>query len=245
MRRRISITLGEDLLRKLDETAGGEAEGNRSRMIEELLTASLSPGLPQAVVLAGDERVFRQMSGKPVLAHILETLKSQGVQDILVAETPETAAKAAGIIDQLGGRIKQFEQRRKEGTAAALRAAKKLLTATFLLVYGDNFFDLSLKELVSFHRQTGALVTAGLTTTNTPSEYGVVQLEGKFVTAFNEKPREADSHLVSAGIFVVDRKAVSLLAPEARSLEKDVFPGLVSDRKLAGCVLSGKWMPAK
>jgi NDP-sugar pyrophosphorylase family protein len=143
----------------------------------------------------------------------------------------------------LGITISYLEQKDKIGTAATLRKAKSRFSDTFLLIYGDNLFDFNLRELLSFHNQTGAFATAALTTVKTPSKFGVVELQGKRIASFNEKPNRADSFLVSTGVFAIDPRLFSALPEKAKSLEKEVFPELVRANKLAGCVLAGKWAP--
>ncbi|MFH0961333.1 MAG: sugar phosphate nucleotidyltransferase [archaeon] len=246
MRRRISITLKEDVLQRLDELSGETSESNRSRAIEKILEDALSPTGVPAVILAGDAQSLKETSGKPIILQIIAFLREMGVSKITICTTSSISSELKKVIGNAEGTgINYSEQKEKTGTAAALKKIKSKPKGVFLLIYGDNFFEFNLNDLVGFHNNSGADVTAALTTVKTPTDFGVVDLQGKFITAFNEKPKEAESHLVSTGIFVFSESIFPQISESARSLEKDVFPGLCAKRKLAGCVLSGKWLPAE
>ena len=64
------------------------------------------------------------------------------------------------------------------------------------------------------------------------------------MTEFVEKPApdQIDTHHISAGVYVLERSVLELLAPERpASIEREVFPRLVGDG-LHGHVASGYWM---
>jgi NDP-sugar pyrophosphorylase family protein len=248
MRKRISITIREELLRKLDSTVDNTKIRNRSHAIEGILEEKFAGPAVDVLVLAGDPACMARIGGKPLLAHTLALLKNQGFERVVIGTLSPTAGQVEeyfGNGSKLGLNLKYFEQKERVGTAATLRKAKNALTTdVFLLVYADNFFNFNLPELVTFHRQTGGAATMALTTVRTPTKFGVVELQGKQIVGFNEKPEKSDSYLVSTGVFVFDAsKAFSAIQEKARSLERDVFPGLIAANKLAGCVVSGKWIP--
>jgi NDP-sugar pyrophosphorylase family protein len=246
MRKRISVTIREDLLRQLDATVGSGSITNRSRAIESLLEERFTQPSADVFLLVGDPFSTKRVGGKLLLNHVLTLLKSQNFLRILIGVTSDILGdlkKEFGNGEALGLSISYLEQKEKIGTAATLRKAKNRFSNTFLLIYGDNLFNFDLRELLAFHRQTGAFVTAALTTVNSPSSFGVVELQGKLITSFNEKPAQAESHLVSTGVFVIDPRSFPFIPEKARSLENEVFPKLVEEGKLAGCVLSGRWAP--
>ena len=83
-----------------------------------------------------------------------------------------------------------------------------------------------------------------LTTVKHPELWGVATLQGDQVVAFAEKPRvkEARSHLISAGIFLLTPEIFSFIGKEHPvSLEKEVLSKVISRHSLSGYVLQGKW----
>ncbi len=246
MRKRISITIRDDLLRKLDSTVDNVRVRNRSHAVESLLEEKFTSSTVDAFILAGDPDCMVRIGDKPLLARTLALLRDQKFEKVLLGTLSpggKTVSDYFGSGTKTGLEIRYMEQKERVGTAATLRKAKNHLTSTFLLIYGDNYFNFDLQELVSFHKQTGAIATMALTTVRTPTKYGVVELQGRQVVGFNEKPSKSDSYLVSAGVLVFDSKIFSAIPESAKSLEKDVFPGLIATNRLSGCVVSGKWIP--
>src|SRR3989338_574688 len=94
---RLTITLEEDLLKRVDSAIDGTKIRNRSHAIESLLTTCLIPKSTKVLILAGGQGVkFRPLtyelpksllpiSGKPLLEHTLSSLKAQGLTDIYIS----------------------------------------------------------------------------------------------------------------------------------------------------------------
>jgi len=54
----------------------------------------------------------------------------------------------------IGLEIRYVREEKLSGTAKALLASKTLWDDTFLVIYGDNYFDFDLNDLVTFHRKS-------------------------------------------------------------------------------------------
>ena len=79
--------------------------------------------------------------------------------------------------------------------------------SSFLLTYGDGVSDIDIGELVRFHRQHGRLGT--VTSVRTPGRFGELEMQGRQVTSFLEKPAHVPWR-ISAGYFVFERELFSL-----------------------------------
>ena len=113
------------------------------------------------------------------------------------------------------------------------------------MLNGDVLTDLDVSAQIALHEQRGARATLALTPVEDPSAYGLVRTraDGE-VTGFVEKPApdQIDTHNISAGIYVLERSVLDLLAPEQpASIERDVFPRLVGDG-LYAYVGEGYWL---
>lgn len=243
MRKRISITLKEELIRRIDALSGaGKGDANRSRTIEALIEKHLISEAFPAVILVGDDKPLEEVGGRPIITNIIAFLRKKGVTKATICTLTELTGKIKEILSGVSGiGITYVEQKERNGTASALRKLKGKIEEDFLLIYGDNFFEFDLGEFIDFHMNTNSLGTAALTTVDKPTRFGVVGLSGRKVTSFNEKPKEAESHLVSVGIFAFKREIFSKIPDSAKSLERDVFPELTREGLLSGCVLPGKW----
>ncbi|MDD5348531.1 MAG: NTP transferase domain-containing protein, partial [Candidatus Omnitrophica bacterium] len=94
---RITITIDDSLLRKIDDTVDGHYVKNRSHAVDLLLKKALSGTVTrQAVILAGgsNERLslpsgksikpLFEVGGKPVIEHIIGHLRKYGIEEVVI-----------------------------------------------------------------------------------------------------------------------------------------------------------------
>jgi NDP-sugar pyrophosphorylase family protein len=259
-RKRITITLKDEILRQLDAVVDGRTIRNRSHAVEQLLSQSLMQKPIKALILAGGKGVsFSHLSsempkallpinGKPLLEHTLERLKTCNVTDIVIS----VGAGGQKIKDYFrnGSRwdlkITYLDQQSgRKGTAQPVRQAQELFSqGTFLMLYGDVLTDINYMDLLDFHRsQTALVATMALTSVERVSMWGVARLVGSRIVEFEEKPKnpKTHSHLVNAGIYVAEPSIFRFINPEAVKLESDVFPRLAEEGKLGGYAYDGAW----
>jgi mannose-1-phosphate guanylyltransferase len=119
---------------------------------------------------------------------------------------------------------------------------------TFIALNGDVINDLDIAGLVAQHRAFGGEGTIHLTPVEDPSRFGVVPIdsEGR-VEAFIEKPPadEAPTNWINAGTYVLEPSVLDRL-PEGEkvSIERAVFPAMVSDGGLFAVQEAGYWVDA-
>jgi mannose-1-phosphate guanylyltransferase len=134
------------------------------------------------------------------------------------------------------------------GTAGAVRFAAETIGIddTFVVLNGDVLTDFDVRRLLDHHRRLGAAASIALQAVDDPSAFGVVELdEAGLVRRFVEKPSAgtAPSNLISAGTYVLEPAALSLIpAGQAVSIEREVFPVLAADGRLAGLADDGYWL---
>jgi mannose-1-phosphate guanylyltransferase len=213
----------------------------------------------QALILAGGEgtrlRPLTSTVPKPVvplvdrpfIAFMLDWLRSHGVDDVVLScgHLAEGVRRVLGDGAAFGMRLRYVEEPEPLGTGGALKHAEGLLDERFLMLNGDVLTDIDVSAQLRRHEATGARATLALYPVEDPSAYGLVRLDGSgAVTEFVEKPApdQIDTHNVSAGVYVLERSVLELLAPgQPASIEREVFPELVGDG-LYGHVSSGYWM---
>lgn len=214
----------------------------------------------QAVVLVGGEgtrlRPLTSTVPKPVvplvdrpfLAHLLGWLARHGADDVILScgFGPERVHAALGDGSAHGVRLRYVEEPDPRGTAGALRFAAELLDERFLVLNGDVLSDLDLSAQVARHAASGARATLGLVAVEDPSAYGLVRCapDGS-VRGFVEKPtpEQADTNLISAGAYVLEREVVDLIPPgRAVSIEREIWPALVGDGLFAFAHEGAYWL---
>ncbi len=135
------------------------------------------------------------------------------------------------------------------GTAGAIKNAERFIHDTFFVLNGDIISFVDLKELLTFHKKKGAMVTIALCRVEDPSRYGTVILEGSRILEFIEKQDpsrkaldENSQNLINAGIYALEPNFLDLVEKNKTvSIEKDVFPTLADKGELYGFVFEGFW----
>jgi len=111
---------------------------------------------------------------------------------------------------------------------------------TFMLTYGDGLSDVSLGDLVDFHRSHGKAVT--MTSVQPEGRYGSIRTESTGrIQRFVEKP-EGDGSWVNGGFFVCESKLFDYLdARDDTMFEHAPLQGLARDGELFAFQHSGFW----
>ena len=109
----------------------------------------------------------------------------------------------------------------------------------FMLTYGDAVSNVSLPELLAFHRQHGKAVT--LTTVSLAQQKGVLDLapDGT-IRSFREKSR-ADGSVINGGFMVCNSKLFDYLENDSTVLERKPMEQLAADGELMGYFHGDFW----
>jgi mannose-1-phosphate guanylyltransferase len=101
----------------------------------------------------------------------------------------------------------------------------------FLLIYSDNYTNLSLENLINFHRsKQESLYTTYIYKTPTPEKKGIFTYDPVTfrVIDFEEKPLLPKSDYANAGIAVVSKKVYSINYKKSPfDFASDIMPYLV------------------
>lgn len=99
-----------------------------------------------------------------------------------------------------------------------------------LILNGDSFCDISLDEVITYHREKKSEITMVGTNMEKSNRYGSIQVDANNrITNFIEKCTNDMPGLINAGIYCV-KKGLLLRQnpPKVCSLELDIFPQLLS-----------------
>lgn len=261
MRERLTITLKQEILDALDAEIDGKRLRNRSHAIEYFLGKSLGTEAVKVLLLAGgkpadfagtSEKVPKGMvtiAGKSLLEHTLQRLKIEKFNEVVVSvgEGGQAIENYFGRGENIGVDISYLHQKGMHlGTAGALFQSKSIMqNGTFVVWYGDVLSDIDLNDLVEFHReQKNVVCTMALTSVESPKMWGVARLNGSRIISFEEKPKNLQtfSHLINAGIYVMEPEIFRYLSQESGKLESSVFPRLAEEGRLCGFPFEGLWL---
>jgi len=182
------------------------------------------------------------LSGKPILERILEWLKKNGVENVVigVAYKKEKVKDYFGDGSKFGLKIYYTEHDENGGTEDAFKIAVERasqLAEDFYAMNGDQITDLPLDELTETHLSTGALAT--ITTIKLRTRFGIIKIDDKNkILKFNEKENVPNT-LMNSGIYIFNKELLDYL--NTGNIEENAFKKLAKDGKLFSFYYDGIW----
>jgi NDP-sugar pyrophosphorylase family protein len=166
----------------------------------------------------------------PHLSHTLFMLRAAGIREVVINlhHRPERIIEALGDGSRWGVSITYSHEERLLGTAGAIKRAEAHFGAPFLVLYGDNLFDVDLLSLIRLHATSGAHCTLGLHRAPDPTAAGLVETEADGrVVRFREKPprEQVTTEWANAGLYVLEPWLLAdIPADTAVDFGHDLFP---------------------
>ncbi len=179
------------------------------------------------------------VAGRPFLDYLLLEAARFGFDRIVLL-----AGHLGGqVVDEFSGvrrmagrdvEIKVVVEPEPAGTGGALEFLRDVADDAFLLMNGDSWFDLDLRAFASAGVADYAWVSMALRSTTDTARFGIVELEDRRVVRFLPRGAVAASGLINAGVYLVRRALLDRIPSRPCSLEADIFPALVAQRRLMG-----------
>jgi NDP-sugar pyrophosphorylase family protein len=248
---RVTITIKKDLLRRIDRLIDRETVKSRSHAIEQLLQRAISKtDINTALIMAGGDgaslrpityeipKSMIPVHGKPILEHQINMLKKNGITNIYLAinKKSESIRDHFGNGSKNGVNINYVVEDKPLGTAGALSLVRNI-NSPFVMLNVDTLIDPDIHEIIDFHRKQNTPATVVLVTKSDPTNFGVVKMKGHQILEFDEKPKEASSNLINAGMCILEPSAIRHITGKA--MIKDLFKKLCKENQLSGFVHDG------
>jgi len=173
------------------------------------------------------------MCGKPLLEHILESLKAAGLNQalIVVYYMADRLQQFFGDGSKFGMELKYKLQEGVRGTADAAGLAKSYVDEDFLLIYGDLVVTPDImKKVISFHDGKKPAATMAVAPVEHPEHYGIVKLDDPHVTDIVEKPgpEGAPTNLANTGIYILSPEIFEKMeqTPSSKRDEREITDSL-------------------
>jgi glucose-1-phosphate cytidylyltransferase len=110
----------------------------------------------------------------------------------------------------------------------------------FCFTYGDGVSDIDISASIAFHKSHGKAAT--LTATFPPGRFGALDIEGRQVKRFMEKPK-GDGGMINGGFFVLSPHVLNYLENDATIWEQQPLQRLASEGQLMAYEHHGFWQP--
>ncbi|ACD94508.1 glucose-1-phosphate cytidylyltransferase [Trichlorobacter lovleyi] len=132
-----------------------------------------------------------------------------------------------GIETMTGGRVK--------------RISRYIGDEPFMLTYGDGVADISIDNLVEYHKKHGKLAT--VSSIQPAGRFGALDLDAdNLIHGFKEKPK-GDGAWINGGFFVMQPEVFRYIDGDTTVLEREPLERLAHDGQLVAYKHTGFWQP--
>ncbi len=185
---------------------------------------SIVPSAPKPLALVG-ERAFLEL--------LVRQLQCQGIRRLVMCTgyRGDQIESVFGCGKDWGVAITYSKEHSALGTAGALKLAQPFVedAAEFLVMNGDSFLEVDFHKLLHFHRQHEGVMTMAVQQVENAARFGTVQMDADGrVLAFAEKTGDEAPGIVNGGVYVFDRSMLEHIPTGPASLEREVFPTVLS-----------------
>ncbi len=206
-----------------------------------------------------------EIGSKPILWHIMKLYSAHGVDDFVICcgykgyLIKEYFANyflhmSDVTIDMTNNRMEVHHQMAEPWSVTLVDTGENTLTGgrlkrvasyvkdedAFCFTYGDGVADIDISAEIAFHKQHGKWAT--VTAVRPPGRYGALQMNGKQVASFMEKPR-GDGGLINGGFFVLSPQCLDLIEGDDSSWEGESLTRLAAESQLMAFEHDGFWQP--
>lgn len=211
--------------------------------------------MAKAVILAGGygtrlrpltlstPKAMIPLVNRPVIDYILDYLAGYGLKEIVITTNYLREQTMNYLSSRKNLKLSYPEEPSPLGTAGSVKNAG--IADTMVIIQGDNITEIDIGKLMTFHKAHEGSVTIALLPVPNPSLYGIAEIEstGRIIN-FKEKPApdECFSNLANTGLYIIEPEAIRHVPDgEAFDFAKDLFPRLVAQKEVYGCVVDGFW----
>lgn len=150
------------------------------------------------------------VAGKPIIQYNIESLRDNGVKDILIIVRYKEDMVKNYFKDgkEFGVNITYKTQKDFLGTANAIYYGKDYINESLIVLNGDIIIDAEIiNEIIKKYNYLKPDSLMVLTEVENPSAFGVVEIEGDNIKSIVEKPEhgKAPSNLINTGIYIFNK----------------------------------------
>jgi mannose-1-phosphate guanylyltransferase len=210
----------------------------------------------EAFILAGGEgvrlRPYTAIIPKPllpiggqhsILEIVLRQLARQGFTraTLAVGHLGRLICAYVGDGSQWGIDVQYVHDSSARGTLGPALAVLDDCPEHFLIMNADVLTNMNFGDLLETHIDSGAQLTVAITQRTHDVDFGVVDVAGRVVTGFTEKPTL--TYCISTGVYAVARKTLRRYDPQRPIGLDDLIQDLVGRGQYpAGYAFQGYWL---
>ena len=184
-----------------------------------------------------------EIGGMPILLHIMKIYSKYEINDFVICcgYKGEIIKQYFNQSDFSQWNIELVDTGLDTMTGGRIKRIQNHIDDTFCVTYGDGLSNVSINDLISFHKKNNSIGT--LTAIHPPERFGVLTLSDNFVTEFNEK-HSGESSWINGGFFVFEPEIFDYLKNgDSTILEKTPLETLAKEKRLTAFKHTGFWHP--
>jgi glucose-1-phosphate cytidylyltransferase len=253
-------------MRKLGQVRTQEQQNDNERQAQMkavILAGGLGTRISEETHLRPKPMI--EIGSKPILWHIMKLYSAHGVDDFVICcgykgyLIKEYFANyflhmSDVTFDMTNNRMEVHHQMAEPWSVTLVDTGENTLTGgrlkrvasylkdedAFCFTYGDGVADIDISAEIAFHKQHGKWAT--VTAVQPPGRYGALQLNGRQVASFTEKPR-GDGGLINGGFFILSPKCLDFIGGDGSSWEGAPLARLAAEGQLMAFEHDGFWQP--
>ena len=148
------------------------------------------------------------IAGKPLIEYVLDAIVEAGIDEVVfvVGYARDRIQTYFGDGDDWAVEIEYVVQEKQLGTAHAIAQAETVVDERFVVLNGDRIIESACITNVCDQLRTDGGPVMAVTRSTDPGSYGVVELDDRRVVDIAEKPRDATSDVINAGVYGFDER---------------------------------------
>tara|TARA_B100001758_G_C18404910_1_gene611424 strand:- start:1002 stop:1736 length:735 start_codon:yes stop_codon:yes gene_type:complete len=194
-----------------------------------------------------------EVSGKPIILHIIEHYVSYGYKDFVILagykldyffeyfNNSKFVNKDNVFKTKDNLTITVLDTGVETGTGGRIKRAEHLIDEeSFLLTYGDGLSSVNIEELVNFHIKNNKIAT--VTAVRPPARFGSLTINDSMVTSFGEKVQSKEGW-INGGFFVLNKEVFNYINDDEVTFEQGPLDELAKKSNLVAYKHKGFWYP--
>ena len=180
-----------------------------------------------------------RISGKPFLQYQIESLKNQGIEDVVlcVGYLQNQIRDYVGDGKQFGLRV-QYSQDGEHllGTWGAIKKAAPLLDNTFLVTNGDTYLPINCDDVVRRLERSDKLATMVVYENKNLYDISNIIIEGTLVRVYNKAGNGNEMRYIDAGLSAVKKEVLEFIPDGKAFSQNDICQSLIKRKQLAAYI---------
>lgn len=258
MKKKVTISLDENILARIDESVEEWKWKNRSNIIENILKEKYWTFIDMTAIIFSHDykwdnrdypfdipKSLLEVNKKTIITRQLETFTKTGIKNIIITIPKETKKEFENelLLNFYHINIEFLELNKDTKTWKALKEVLKLKnTSKNLLISNWDIFywNLDVEEYYNYHKTQKSDFSLALKFVLNPEQLWNVQINWNKIINFVERPQASQMNLTNSWLYITNRNFLDK-HNFWDYLEKDFFPKLPKICNNIGYIYSWQW----